>query len=118
MGVLGVQAARYLHAYFVDYPTYAALTPGAFQFGYRDAIQYMESERGNYDLLMLSATDSNQPQVFAQFYRPIDPREWATRHDTGYLIIKPEEFTRSSAESARARRRCIRMTSISSARCR
>ena len=95
MGVLGVQAARYLHAYFVDYPTYAALTPGAFQFGYRDAIQYMESERGNYDLLMLSATDSNQPQVFAQFYRPIDPREWATRHDTGYLIIKPEEYTRS-----------------------
>ena len=45
------QVARYLHAYFVDYPTYAALTPGAFQYGYRDAIQYMESERGNYDLL-------------------------------------------------------------------
>ncbi len=95
VSVLGVQAVRYLHAYFVDYPTYAALTPGAFQFGYRDAIAYMESERANYDTLMLSATDSNQPQVFAQFYRPIDPREWAQRHDTGYLIIKPEEFTRA-----------------------
>ena len=55
----------------------------------------MESERGNYDLLMLSATDTNQPQVFAQFYRPIDPRDWAARHDTGYLIVKPEEFSRS-----------------------
>ena len=45
---------------------------------------------------MLSATDANQPQVFAQFYRPIDPREWAERHDSGYLIVKPEEFSRYS----------------------
>ncbi|MGH7786414.1 MAG: hypothetical protein ACRERC_06075, partial [Candidatus Binatia bacterium] len=94
--VLGPQVWRYLHAYFVDYPTYAALTPGGFQFGYRDAIQYMESERGNYDVLMLSATDSNQPQVFAQFYRPIDPTDWRARRDTGYLIVKPEEFSRYS----------------------
>ncbi|MBX3026398.1 glycosyltransferase family 39 protein [bacterium] len=94
LGLLGSEVARYLHAYFVDYPTYAALTPGAFQFGYRDAIQYMERERGNYDLLLLSATDSNQPQVFAQFYRPIDPRDWAARRDSGYLIIRPEDFTR------------------------
>src|SRR5262249_55478501 len=91
---LGSEVVRYLHAYFVDYPTYAALTPGAFQYGYRDVIHYMESERANYNVLLLSATDSNQPQVFAQFYRPIDPRQWATRHDPGYLIIKPEEFSR------------------------
>jgi 4-amino-4-deoxy-L-arabinose transferase-like glycosyltransferase len=94
--VLGPQVAAYLHAYFVDYPTYAALTPGAFQFGYRDAIQYMESQRSQYDVLLLSATDTNQPQVFAQFYRPIDPRDWIARRDTGYLIIKPEEFSRYS----------------------
>lgn len=94
--VLGREVAAYLHAYFVDYPTYAALTPGAFQYGYRDAIQYMESQRGNYDVLLLSATDANQPQVFAQFYRPIDPRQWAGRRDSGYLIIKPEEFSRYS----------------------
>lgn len=95
--VLGGQVGRYLHAYFVDYPTYAALTPGAFQFGYRDAIAYMESERANYDVLLLSATDANQPQVFAQFYRPIDPRAWAQQRDTGYLIIRPEDFTRRDA---------------------
>jgi 4-amino-4-deoxy-L-arabinose transferase-like glycosyltransferase len=94
LAVLAVQAGRYLRAYFVDYPTYAALTPGAFQFGYRDAIHYMESERANYDVLLLSATDSNQPQVFAQFYRPIDPRDWAQRHDSGYLIIRPEDYVR------------------------
>ena len=94
--VWGPQVYAYLYAYFVDYPTYAALTPGAFQFGYRDAIQYMESERANYDLLMLSATDANQPQVFAQFYRPIDPLQWTARHDSGYLIVKPDEFSRYS----------------------
>ncbi len=92
--LLGPQVAAYMRAYFVDYPSYAALTPGAFQFGYRDALTYMESERGNYDVLMLSATDANQPQVFAQFYRPIDPRDWAARHDPGYLIVKPDEFAR------------------------
>ena len=92
--VLGREVRDYLHAYFVDYPTYAALTPGAFQYGYRDMIQYMESQRGNYDLLLMSATDTNQPQVFAQFYRPIDPRDWAARHDPGYLIVKPDEYSR------------------------
>jgi 4-amino-4-deoxy-L-arabinose transferase-like glycosyltransferase len=90
--VLVPEVWSYLQAYFVRYPTYAALTPGAFQYGYRDAIQYMESQRGKYDLLLLSATDTNQPQVFAQFYRPVDPRDWAARHDVGYLIAKPEEY--------------------------
>ena len=94
LAVLGVQVGRYLRAYFVDYPTYAALTPGAFQFGYRDAIGFMEAERANYDVLLLSATDANQPQVFAQFYRPVDPRDWARRRDTGYLIVKPDAFAR------------------------
>ena len=94
--ILGREVAAYLHAYFVDYPTYAALTPGAFQYGYRDMIYYMESERANYDVLLMSATDSNQPQVFAQFYRPIDPRQWVQRRDSGYLIIKPDEFARYS----------------------
>jgi 4-amino-4-deoxy-L-arabinose transferase-like glycosyltransferase len=94
LGYLGIEVGRYLHAYFVQYPTYAALTPGAFQYGYRDAIAYMEGERRNYDLLLLSATDANQPQIFPQFYRPIDPREWVRSHDTGYLIIKPEDFMR------------------------
>ena len=95
--ILGPQVFAYLHAYFVDYPTYAALTPGAFQYGYRDMIHYMESQRANYDVLLISATDTNQPQVFAQFYRPIDPRDWAGRRDTGYLIVKPEEFSRYSS---------------------
>jgi 4-amino-4-deoxy-L-arabinose transferase-like glycosyltransferase len=92
--VLGGQVWAYLYAYFVEYPTYAALSPGAFQYGYRDAIQYMQSERGNYDVLLLSATDSNQPQIFAQFYGPIDPRQWSRRRDSGFLIVKPEEFSR------------------------
>ena len=92
--VFGREVYKYLYAYFVDYPTYSALTPGGFQFGYRDAIHYLDAERAHYDTLLLSATDSNQPQVFAQFYRPIDPRDWVARHDTGFMIIKPDEFSR------------------------
>ncbi len=90
--VLAFQVGRYLRAYFVDYPTYAALTPGGFQFGYRDVIAYMESERANYDVLLLSYTDANQPQVFAQFYRPIAARDWAARKDAGYVIARPDQF--------------------------
>src|SRR5512139_26988 len=53
--VLIPQLTAYLHAYFVDYPKYSAPTYGGFQYGYRDTIQYMESQRANYDLLMMTA---------------------------------------------------------------
>jgi 4-amino-4-deoxy-L-arabinose transferase-like glycosyltransferase len=90
------EVKSYLHAYFVDYPTYSALTPGGFQYGYRDVIHYMETQRGKYERLMLTATDVNQPYIFPLFYRPIDPRDWVARHDTGYTILAPNEFSRYS----------------------
>ncbi|MGE3498538.1 MAG: ArnT family glycosyltransferase [Candidatus Binatia bacterium] len=96
--VLAAQVHRYLRAYFVEYPTYAALTPGGFQFGYRDVIAYMESQRSEYDLLLLSYTDANQPLVFAQFYRALDPREWAGRRDAGYVVARPEAFNPAPAQ--------------------
>ncbi len=96
--VLGPQVARYLHAYFVDYPTYSAISPGGFQYGYRDMIHYMESQRDKYDLLMMTATDVNQPQVFPQFYNRLLPGQGASWRNTGYLILKPEEFSRYSMD--------------------
>jgi 4-amino-4-deoxy-L-arabinose transferase-like glycosyltransferase len=88
------QVARYLHAYFVDYPKYSAPTYGGFQYGYRDAIHYMESQRSHYDLLMLTAVDVNQPQIFPLFYNHPDPRVWSRYHRLGYLIIDPAEYGR------------------------
>lgn len=92
--VLGVQVERYLRAYFTDYAAYAGPSPSGFQYGYRDMIAYMESERANYDVLMLSMTDANQPYIFPLFYNRVDPHQWLERRDPGYLVVKPEEFHR------------------------
>jgi len=89
-----IETTQYLHAYFVDYPKYSAWGYGGFQYGYRDAIQYMESERKNYDLLGMTAVEVNQPQIFPLFYNRRDPREWAAHHDLGYMILDPAEYAR------------------------
>lgn len=88
------QLQRYLTAYFVEYPKYSAPTYGGFQYGYRDAIHYMESQRANYDLLLMTAVEVNQPQVFPMFYNHIDPHEWKAHRDIRYLIIDPAEYNR------------------------
>lgn len=92
------QFTRYLHAYFVEYPKYSAPTYGGFQFGYRDSIHYMESQRDKFDLLMLTAVEVNQPQIFPLFYNAVDPRQWAASphspRDLGYLILDPAEYSR------------------------
>lgn len=87
---------RYLRAYFVDYPVYAARGLDGFQHGYRDVIGYMESQRENYDLLMLTATNVNQPGSLALFYSAMDPAERRRRHGTGYRVSVPEEYGRYS----------------------
>jgi len=89
--VLVPQVQAYLHAYFVSYPAQSAPGYGGFQYGYRDAIHYMESRRDEYDLLMLTAVEVNQPQVFPQFYRGVAPGR-----PNGYLILNPAEYGRYS----------------------
>ena len=84
---------NYLRDYIVEYPKYSAPTYGGFQYGYRDAIQYMESRRGEFDRLMLTAVEVNQPQVFPLFYRAVDPRKnYAER--IGFEILNPAEYGR------------------------
>lgn len=89
---LAPEVMKYLQAYFIEYPKYSAPTYGGFQYGYRDSIHYMESQRANYDLLMLTAVEVNQPQIFPLFYNRIDPHRWNPGHtprDLGYLISDP-----------------------------
>lgn len=86
------EAYRYLDHYFHEYAKYSAVTYGGFQFGYRDSIHYMESQRKNYDLLMLTSTDVNMPQIFPLFYNRINPRGPAPQTSLNYLISDPAYY--------------------------
>jgi 4-amino-4-deoxy-L-arabinose transferase-like glycosyltransferase len=89
-------ASRYLRLYGREYNTYAAPTIGGFQYGYRQALTLMEPQRQRYGLLMLTATDVNQPQIFPLFYNRVDPRVFSKTGNPGYLVLDPAEYSRWS----------------------
>lgn len=91
-----VALSRYLKLYGRDYNTYAAPTMGGFQYGYRQALAAMEPQRDKYGLLMLTATDVNQPQIFPLFYNRVDPRVFSKTGNPGYLVLDPAEYSRWS----------------------
>jgi 4-amino-4-deoxy-L-arabinose transferase-like glycosyltransferase len=91
LAFLAPEAWRYWRAYVDKYPAQAA---DAFQYGYREAIHFMESRRRDYDLLLLTANNVNQPQVFPLFYNATDPKHWQQTYNNGYLIIDPAEYGR------------------------
>ncbi len=92
--VLAPQVWHYLDLYFNQYARYSAPYPDGFQYGYRDMIHYMEEQRPKYAHLMLTATDVNQPYIFALFYRPVDPATYHRTHDIGYEVLDPAEIAR------------------------
>ncbi|MGH9315931.1 MAG: hypothetical protein ACRD1P_02330, partial [Thermoanaerobaculia bacterium] len=94
--VASAQTASYLRLYFREYPKYSAPTYGGFQYGYRDALAIMEPQRSKYPLMMLTATDVNQPQIFPLFYNRVDPRLYTKTGDPGYLVLVPGEYGRYS----------------------
>lgn len=94
LALLAVQTIRYVRAYFVEYPLYSAAGTAGFQYGYREMMHYMESERRNYDDLLVTMSQANQPYIFALFYNHIDPRRWVRKRSTGYRYLKPEEYQR------------------------
>ncbi len=96
--VAAPQVARYYDLYFHEYVKYSAPTYGGFQYGYREVVEYMESQRPNYDLLMMTAVEVNQPYIFALFYGRRSPVEYARTHDPGYLILDPAEYRRYSMD--------------------
>lgn len=89
--VLVFEVARYGYRYVTVYPAAAA---DAFQYGYGEAIAAMESRRADFDRLLLSTSDGNQPQVFPLFYNAYPPDKWLAAFDPGYLVIDPAEFDR------------------------
>lgn len=91
--LLAPQVQAYFRAYVDDYAQQSAPGYGGFQYGYREVVDYMESHRSEYDLLMLTAVDVNQPQVFPQFYGGVRPGK-----PIGYLILNPAEFGRYSMD--------------------
>jgi hypothetical protein len=92
LAVLGRQCFFYLRTYALDYPKQAAAGNVGFQYGYRDVIRHMEAERGQFAQLALSMTDANQPQIFALFYNRVDPRRWAKQRDSGYMLVRPDDY--------------------------
>ncbi len=92
------QVAHYMDLYFNEYVKYSAPTYGGFQYGYRDVIHYMDGERDKYPLMMLTATEVNQPYIFALFYGKRDPREFSRSFYPGYLILDPAEYRRYSMD--------------------
>ena len=92
-GSIGLDAFRYQRAYFVTYPKQSAATISGFQYGYEEAIRFMEGRRQGYDRLALTATEVNQPQLFPPFFRRQDPVDYQTRHDIGYSIFVPQEYS-------------------------
>ena len=98
---IGVEAAHYLRSYFVEYPKYSAAGLDGFQYGYRQAIRLMEERRAEYDQLVLTATDVNQPWIFALFYTQRDPRSFHATEDTGYEVLIPEHYSRYDLDADR-----------------
>jgi 4-amino-4-deoxy-L-arabinose transferase-like glycosyltransferase len=101
VSTIGIEAARYLRSYFVDYPKYSAPTYHGWQYGYRETIRFMEQHRGEFDRLVLTATEVNQPQIFALFYSLRDPREYHATGDPGYDIFIPEHYSQYDLDAGR-----------------
>ena len=88
---LADEARRYAQAYTTSYRQIAA---AEFQYGYREAIEFMEARRDQYQLLLMTANRVNQPQIFAGFYNAERPGGPPTEREHGYLIIDPAEYGR------------------------
>ncbi|HSP97696.1 MAG TPA: glycosyltransferase family 39 protein [Candidatus Dormibacteraeota bacterium] len=88
---LAYEGRRYWTAYTTTYPVQAA---DDFQYGYREAINFMEDRRSQYDLLLLTANHVNMPQIFAAFYTAERPGGIPSVREHGYLILDPAEYNR------------------------
>ncbi len=62
----------YLHQYYIHAPLEFA---DAWQYGYKQAVEYAESQKGKYDKVVVS-TYLKQPQNFFAFYSKYDPKTY------------------------------------------
>lgn len=92
MSMMWAELIPYWRAYSGPYRAYAAR---AFQYGYREAIGFLQEHRDEADLLLVTANDVNQPQIFIAFYARSDPRLWQRGlGEPKYLVLHPAEFDR------------------------
>jgi 4-amino-4-deoxy-L-arabinose transferase-like glycosyltransferase len=70
---LAPQVHHYWRIYTTDYPQYSAKYYYGFQFGHREVVRYFLDHRDEYDQMILSTTDNNQPQSFLLFYSAFPP---------------------------------------------
>ncbi len=92
------EAARYGYRYVTVYPAVAA---SSFQYGYRGAIEAMEPYRADFDKLLLTTSEGNQPQIFPLFYNQVPPEKWLDGFDPGYVVIDPADFDRYDPQQER-----------------
>jgi len=71
-GILVWNAATFLQRYFVVYPVRAAR---AYEYGVREAIEYVSAHEAEYDTIVLTNWIS-QPHIFALFFQRYDPRRF------------------------------------------
>lgn len=97
----------YLHNYYRLAP---ALHAQAWQYGYKQAVEYAESKQDEVDRVIVS-TNLRQPQNFFAFYSKYDPKTYIevdggtvsggfeeTRNAFGKYQFKPIEWNRESLE--------------------
>ncbi len=89
---VGQDAWVYFQKYFMEYNKMSASGIYGFQFGYREAIAFMEERADQYPQRLFSATNVNNPDIFANFYKKIDPHEWLATFNNGYKFLRPFDY--------------------------
>lgn len=87
--------ADYHNSYFFRYPAYSAEGIYGFQYGYRDMIGYMYSQRDNYDRLIVTSENANRPDIFVNFYTAgFSARRPGKNAINKFEIFRAEEYSR------------------------
>ncbi len=90
--VLAPQVGHYWSLYSGDYREYAAKYYTGFQFGHRQVVKYFRDHYDEYDRLILTTRENNQPRIFLRFYAALDgPVSGAVPP-----LEKPEKMDRGS----------------------
>jgi hypothetical protein len=92
---LAPQVSHYWTLYTQEYPTYAAKDYRGFQFGHREVVHYFLAHREEYDHMMVTVRENNQPQIFLLFYSAYPPAQLHTAGLQGF-----EERSRMSVVDA------------------
>jgi hypothetical protein len=78
--------AGYFRDYFVEYPVYSG---PAWQYGLKEAYDYVEANRGNHDSVFVTRYEDH-PFIQLLFYHAVPPREYQQQRfwGTGYQFGK------------------------------